>query len=95
MTSNSSTIKNEQYGNYKKDVNEKTECTNKVRYIILSKIMYSLLKYVRKKMMMKLIRIKNDEDINKEKTIEGTNESRVTHKTLAEKFTSKYSKGNM
>ena len=46
-------------------------------------------------MMMKLIRIKNDEDINKEKTIEGTNESRVTHKTLAEKFTSKYSKGNM
>ena len=46
-------------------------------------------------MMMKLIRIKNDEDINKEKTIEGTSESRVTHKTLVEKFTSKYSKGNM
>ena len=29
---NSSAIKNEQYKNYRKDVNEKIECTNKVRY---------------------------------------------------------------
>ena len=58
MTSNSSTIKNEQHGNYKKDVNEKTECTNKVRYIILNKIMYSLIKVCKKK---------NDDEINKNK----------------------------
>ena len=58
MTSNSSAIKNEQYGNYKKDVNEKTECTNKVRYIILNKIMYSLFKVCKKK---------NDDEINKNK----------------------------
>ena len=41
---NSSAIKNEQYKNYRKDVNEKIECTNKVRYIILNKIMHSLFK---------------------------------------------------
>ena len=58
MTSNSSTIKNEQYGNYKKDVNEKTECTNKIRYIILNKVMYSLFKVCKKK---------NDDEINKNK----------------------------
>ena len=46
---NSSTIKNAQYGNYTKDVEERIECTNKVRYIILKKIMYSLFKICKKK----------------------------------------------
>ena len=53
---NSSTIKNEQYGNYTKEVDEKIGCTNKVRYIILKKVMHIFLKYVRKK---------NDDEINK------------------------------
>ena len=57
--------------NYTKDVNEEIECTNKVRYIILRKVMHSLFKVCRKK-MMKLIKIKikiknDDDDINKEK----------------------------
>ena len=55
---NSSTMKNEQYGNYTKDVNEKIEWTNKVRYIILKKIMYSLFKVCKKK---------NDGEINENK----------------------------
>ena len=40
---------NEQYRNYTKDVNEELECTNKVRYIILKKIMHSLFKIYKKK----------------------------------------------
>ena len=40
---------NEQYRNYTKDVNEDLECTNKVRYIILKKIMHSLFKIYKKK----------------------------------------------
>ena len=55
---NSSTIKNVQNGYYKKDVVERIECTNKVRYIILKKIMYSLFKVCKKK---------NDDEINKNK----------------------------
>ena len=55
---NSSIIKNEQYRNYRKDINETIECTNKVRYIILKKIMYSLFKVFKKK---------NDDEINKNK----------------------------
>ena len=49
---------NEQYRNYTKDVNEELECTNKVRYIILKKIMHSLFKIYKKKMMQKLKKIK-------------------------------------
>ena len=45
----SSTIKNDQYGNYTEDANGKIECTNKVRYITLKKIMYSLFKICKKK----------------------------------------------
>ena len=55
---NSSTIKNEQCRNYRKIFNEKIECTNKVRYIILKKIMHSLFKVCKKK---------NDDEINKNK----------------------------
>ena len=55
---NSSTIKNVQNGNYKKDAEERIECTNKVRYIILKKVMYSLFKVCKKK---------NDDEINKNK----------------------------
>ena len=51
-------MKNEQYGNYTKDVNEEIESTNKVRYIILKKIMYSLFKVCKKK---------NDDEINENK----------------------------
>ena len=40
---------NEQNRNYIKDVNEEIECTNKVRYIILRKIMHSLFKVCKKK----------------------------------------------
>ena len=46
---NSSRIKNAEYGNYTKDVEERIECTNKLRYIILKKIMYSLFKICKKK----------------------------------------------
>ena len=49
---------NEQYRNYTKDVNEELECTNKVRYIILKKIMHSLFKIYKKK---------NDTEIKKNK----------------------------
>ena len=55
---NSSTIKNEQYRNYRKIFNEKIECTNKVRYIILKKIMHRLFKVCKKK---------NDDEINENK----------------------------
>ena len=55
---NSSTIKNEQYRNYRNIFNEKIECTNKVRYIILKKIMHRLFKVCKKK---------NDDEINKNK----------------------------
>ena len=48
---------NEQNRNYAKDVNEEIECTNKVRYIILRKIMHSLFKVCKKK----------DDEINKNK----------------------------
>ena len=57
---NSSTIKNEQYGNYTKEVDEKIGCTNKVRYIILKKVMHSLFKVCKKK---------NDDEINKKSKI--------------------------
>ena len=40
---------NEQYKNHTKDVNEELECRNKVRYIILKKIMHSLFKIYKKK----------------------------------------------
>ena len=49
MICTSSIIKNEQYGNYTKDVNEKIECANKVRCMILKKIMHSLFKVCKKK----------------------------------------------
>ena len=49
---------NEQYKNHTKDVNEELECTNKVRYIILKKIMHSLFKIYKKK---------NDTEIKKNK----------------------------
>ena len=55
---NSSTIKNEQYRNHRKIFNEKIECTNKVRYIILKKIMHRLFKVCKKK---------NDDEVNKNK----------------------------
>ena len=49
---------NEQYRNYTKDVKEELECTNKVRYIILKKIMHSLFKIYKKKMIQKFKKIK-------------------------------------
>ena len=49
---------NQQYKNHTKDVNEELECTNKVRYIILKKIMHSLFKIYKKK---------NDTEIKKNK----------------------------
>ena len=48
---------NKQHKNFTKVVNDEIECTNKVRYITLKKIMYCLLKVCKKK---------NDE-INKNK----------------------------
>ena len=44
-----SITKNEQNKSYTKDANEEIECTNKVRYIILRKIMHSLFKICKKK----------------------------------------------
>ena len=44
-----SITRNEQNKSYTKDANEEIECTNKVRYIILRKIMHSLFKICNKK----------------------------------------------
>ena len=49
---------NEPHKNFAKYVNEEIECTNKIRYIVLMKIMFFFLKYVRKKMMKLLRKIK-------------------------------------
>ena len=57
ITCNTSITINEQHKNFKKDVNDEIECTNKVRYITLKKIMYCLFNVCKKK---------NDE-INKNK----------------------------
>ena len=35
--------------NFAKDVNEEIECTNKIRYIVLMKVMYCLFKVCKKK----------------------------------------------
>ena len=45
----STTKKNGQYGDYTKDFIAKIKCANKVRYIILKKIMNSLFKICKKK----------------------------------------------
>ena len=68
ITCNISTMTNEHHKNFAKDVNEEIECANKIRYIVLMKIMCFFLKYVRKKMMklLRKIKIRNRDDyINK------------------------------
>ena len=49
ITSNISTMTNEHRKNFTKDENEEIECINKIRYIVLIKIMYSLFKVCKKK----------------------------------------------
>ena len=58
MTKSSVIHQQSKMRNYRKIFNEKIECTNKVRYIILKKIMHSLFKVCKKK---------NDDEINKNK----------------------------
>ena len=46
---NISTITKEHHKNFAKDVNQENECTKKIRYIVLMKIMYCLFKVCKKK----------------------------------------------
>ena len=49
ITCNISTMTNEHHKNFAKDDNEEIECTNKIRYIVLMKIMCFLFKVCKKK----------------------------------------------
>ena len=55
--------------NFIKDVNKEIDFTNKIRYIIIMKIMYWLVKICKKKMIKQKINIKiknKDDYVNKE-----------------------------
>ena len=49
ITSNISTMINGNHKNFTKNVSEEIECTNKIRYTVLMKIMYCLFKVCKKK----------------------------------------------
>ena len=55
--------------NFIKDVNKEIEYTNKIRYMIIMKIMYWLVKICKKKNNMKLLKIKRKIKIKKKMII--------------------------